>query len=577
MNSKMHLSLRTRIFISFFAILLLMVCIYIFAIANLTRYTTKELNSDFENFLIESYDTVEKQLWNLTLTSQQLLDNEDISSYFLHYYNDDNIYSRQESYNSFVETFSSLTMPNADIALTYFYDESRGDILYTNLPADKRQRSLPVLYRNSTFCFQGPCQSQSGFIGNPVLILNRKETLENGDQIILSVESGYYSLDSLINSSKRKSAYLVFTNYEDELVYSTFPSDIGNSEILESISGSSGRKYRTFMKESSQGWHIYVVVPKSVYRQSYWFAIKSFILCTSLLALLVAVFSMFFWKSIYRPLQLFDRQLSHLLSDEELGNVHSSIPEYEQLFQKVSLLKKQIQETLQRVINQEKRNTKMQIEKLRAQINPHFLMNTLNTIHWTALMNDQQDIDRITQSLSHLLSYNLDKESSYTTLKNELAALREYISLQASRYRFRFDLTEPPDASDLNYPCPKFILQPLVENALSHGYREGMSICLSIQLTTDWVSVLLEDTGTGIEAGVLGQLKSLSVESMANPEDISAMTFGIGLNYVVQSMNNFYNGRYVFDIDSTKGKGTKITLRFPKLRGGGYDAEDIDH
>lgn len=77
---------------------------------------------------------------------------------------------------------------------------------------------------------------------------------------------------------------------------------------------------------------------------------------------------------------------------------------------------------IQEIIRQEQVNTKTQTEKLRAQINPHFLLNTLNTMHWMALINERPEIDSITQALSHLLSYNLDKDSVSTNLERELPA-----------------------------------------------------------------------------------------------------------------------------------------------------------
>ena len=105
-----------------------------------------------------------------------------------------------------------------------------------------------------------------------------------------------------------------------------------------------------------------------------------------------------------------------------------------------------------------------ELKFLKSQINPHFLMNTLNTIHWMALMNQQTEIDGITQALSHLLIYNLDKDSSNTTLQRELSAVNEYVRLQKVRYQFTYCETILPADSFLGFPCPKFILQPFVEN-----------------------------------------------------------------------------------------------------------------
>ena len=160
-------------------------------------------------------------------------------------------------------------------------------------------------------------------------------------------------------------------------------------------------------------------------------------------------------------MQLFDRQLEELLTDDfDASAMHSSIPEYEHLLEKVSKLQRQIQEMIQKIIRQEQVNTKTQTEKLRAQINPHFLLNTLNTMHWMALINKQPEIDSITQALSHLLSYNLDKDNVSTNLERELSALQEYVQLQKVRYDFRFEILRPESGEPLNYPCPSFFYSP---------------------------------------------------------------------------------------------------------------------
>ena len=79
-------------------------------------------------------------------------------------------------------------------------------------------------------------------------------------------------------------------------------------------------------------------------------------------------------------------------------------------------------------------------------------------MHWVALINKQPEIDSITQALSHLLSYNLDKDNVSTNLERELSALQEYVQLQKVRYDFRFEILRPENGEPLNYPCPKFLL-----------------------------------------------------------------------------------------------------------------------
>ena len=570
---KKNISLKTRIFIFSCGILILMCCTYIFVLSRfITGSTEERLNTDYENILTEACDTVENILWNMTLTSQQLLDNEEIQINLKNYYKSSDRYLQKDINSKLLDAVYSTTMFNSNIGLIFFYNSETKDFAFSSLPANIYPNTNPILYSTSGFQFCGPCKSQSTFIGNPVFILSRKETLSENSKIVLSVESGYYDFDRVLNSVKQKSAFLIFTNAQKKIIYSTLPETFDTAGFLEGLSNGTRRDFRFFNKQASQGWEVHILIPDSVYTHDYQLFLHDFIVCTMVLVILVGFLTLYSWQSIYKPLQLFDRQLSCVLSDEiTVEQIHSSIPEYEYLLHKITLLQKQIREMINTAINQEKIYSHMQLEKLRAQINPHFLLNTLNTLHWQALMNNQTDIDKIIQALSHLLAYNLDKQSCKTNLKNELAAVKEYATLQKVRYSFDFAIHSQEEPENLFFPCPKFIFQPLIENSLSHGYRERMKIDLSIYVS-ELVEIKISDTGTGIPEEKLKELQKLTPLADYSSADKNSTSSacehsGIGLQYVIQSLNDFYNGKYEFTISSTYEKGTTIILKLPKLRG----------
>lgn len=451
--------------------------------------------------------------------------------------------------------------------------------LFSSFPVSQKQLGQsPVLYQNTAFSFCGPYKSQSSYNGNPVLILNRTETLSNGKSVVLSIESGFYSLLAPLRLLERKSAFLAITNSFGELIYTTFEAD--GADAIDILTGND-KHYRSMSKSMSQGWHVHIIIPEHIYIKDYYQSLTDILICLLIIAAFVALIAIYFWKSIYSPLRLFDRQLKLLLSEKSNNTqTHSSIPEYDYLLHKIVLMQRQIQEMIRRIVQQEKTNTKIQIEKLRAQINPHFLLNTLNTVHWIALMNGQDDIDTITQSLSHLLSYNLDKESVATNLDKELNALTEYVQLQKVRYDFHFRI-ERPESNDLNYPCPKFLLQPLVENALTHGYQPGMDILIRIQVDES-IHLTIADTGTGMNAKMLAKVNSLFPPSIPPTNQTSSGTindipiFGIGLAYVVNSLHDFFSDDFHFHIESSENHGTVVSINFPKLKGDGNHVKNTN-
>ena len=473
-----------------------------------------------------------------------------------------------------------LTLANTDISLLYLYDAAEQDFIFSSFPVSRKQsEQASVLYQNTSFSFCGPCKSQSSYNGNPVLILNRTETLPNGKQILLSVESGFYSLLSPIRSARHKSAYLAVTNASGEPAYTSIENE-ADIDVMD-VLGGRNKDFRSMSKTMSQGWGVHIIIPEHVYITDYYQSLTDVFVCLLIIAGFVALLAVYFWKSIYSPLRLFDRQLELLLSDESSSlKVRSSIPEYDYLLRKMAMMQKQIQEMIRRIVQQEKNTAKMQIEKLRAQINPHFLLNTLNTIHWMALMNSQDDIDSITQALSHLLSYNLDKESTVANLDKELNALSEYVRLQKVRYDFEFRIDRPA-SNDLNYPCPKFMLQPIVENALTHGYRPGMEILVQIEVD-DSIHLAISDTGSGMDEKKLKKISRLYSPEVSGAEQPSpdalpdASRFGIGLAYVINSLQDFFSGNFHFNIESAEKYGTVVTIDFPKLKGSGYHVENSD-
>lgn len=579
------ISLKTRIFVTFFSILLFMIFSYTFTINRfITRFTEKQLNDDYNSILSDTCETIEDLLWNLTLTSGQILDNEEIKNTLILYQSSVTPYEKQTHYSSLLNSITMLTLANTDISLLYLYDTTMQDFIFSSFPVKSNEEiQVPVLYQNSAFSFCGPCQSQSNYNGNPVLILYRNEALPNGKTVTLSIESGFYSLLAPIRLAERKSAFLAITNASKELVYTTFPPEYDSENINDILEKGNDHSYRSLSRSMPQGWSVHLIIPEHVYKQNYYQSLTDVLICTVILTAFICLTAVYFWKSIYAPLQLFDRQLESLLSDNDNAmQIHSSIPEYDYLLQKIRSMQHQIQEMIQHIIQQEKTNAKIQIEKLRAQINPHFLLNTLNTVHWMALMNEQTEIDTITQSLSHLLSYNLDKDSIFTNLEKELCALKEYIQLQKVRYDFQFRIEKPCPEQNLNYPCPKFLLQPLVENSLSHGYRPGMEILIQIQID-DFIHLTLSDTGTGMEPETLTKINTLhSPSSRKSDPDLSTPTdhtlaSGIGLAYVINSMHDFFSDNFYFSLDSSKDCGTIVTIKFPKLKGSVYHVKNTDH
>lgn len=197
----------------------------------------------------------------------------------------------------------------------------------------------------------------------------------------------------------------------------------------------------------------------------------------------------------------------------------------------------------------------MNVERLMYQINPHFLMNTLNTIHWMAVSKGDHEVDTQIMALNKLLFYNLKTDSNTSSVADELNALKQYITLQQTRFSFEYEL-EVKNKKALEVKIPRFILQPLVENSIYHGLSGNGKITIKID-RNDFLEIYVTDNGEGMTQETLDSLIDNTKNISGNNE------MGIGLNYVIQILKDRYGEKAVIHINSYRDKGTSIRITIP--------------
>ena len=201
-----------------------------------------------------------------------------------------------------------------------------------------------------------------------------------------------------------------------------------------------------------------------------------------------------------------------------------------------------------------KETTEAQLIALRAQINPHFLFNALNTI--VALIAEKPaDAEDAVQNLSSIFRYVLQTGSNpFVKLSDELGLVRHYLDIEKSRFGQKLTVEWDID-EDLNeIPIPAFSVQTIIENAVKHGIekkREGGVIRIEANRVENFLQVVVSDTGVGIARAV------------ETPEGQSTEYFGIGLRNVSSRMEQLYKDSSLLRINSSPGEGTTVSLRYP--------------
>jgi two-component system sensor histidine kinase YesM len=200
-----------------------------------------------------------------------------------------------------------------------------------------------------------------------------------------------------------------------------------------------------------------------------------------------------------------------------------------------------------------------QFRSLQAQINPHFLYNTLESINWLAQLNDEEEIAQMVQALGSILRASIDTKRVVIMLQEELDLLNQYVLIQRSRYGDR--LAVDIDASDscCKYAIPKLTLQPLVENSIKYGLERSAKSCrVSINARTAGKLVRIDvvDDGPGMPSDFVKKLLEGHVEPQGS---------GIGIKNIHERLKRLYGAAGSLSIDSDVGKGTTVTITLPQM------------
>ena len=214
------------------------------------------------------------------------------------------------------------------------------------------------------------------------------------------------------------------------------------------------------------------------------------------------------------------------------------------------------------VTREQKRLRKAELDLLQAQINPHFLYNTLDAIVWSTEAGNQKQVVSMVGSLSDFFRTSLNRGKEIITIREELQHVRSYLEIQQIRYQdiLSYEISVPEDIFE--YRIPKITLQPLVENALYHGIknrRGGGKIIVSGENKEDCILLKVIDDGMGMTTERKAEVERGLRE--ATPEESSIY----GLYNINERIRLTYGGSYGIYLESEFEKGTVVTVRLPKI------------
>lgn len=223
-----------------------------------------------------------------------------------------------------------------------------------------------------------------------------------------------------------------------------------------------------------------------------------------------------------------------------------------------------ISELIQMLHLEEEEKKQKEIETLQAQINPHFLYNTLGSLKWAAFRNGQKDLAEALDALSSLLRFTIKKAGGMVTVSEEIAYIKSYIAIERMRYGDAFAIVYEVEDAAGAIQIPGFILQPLVENCFLHGLDMAAGsgvITVRSRLLSDELVMEVEDNGEGMNKEQLDSLLLPKTEKEKKFKGFSS----IGLSIVDKRLKEMYGEHYRTVIHSSPGKGTAVSLHIPLL------------
>ncbi len=374
---------------------------------------------------------------------------------------------------------------------------------------------------------------------------------ENSDIIIMSEQSMVYPYQELSNQTGQ--ALRILSSQ--------------NGYSIGEINGEAS--FVSQILSPYTGWSYYNVVPYNQIFQTIIWLKNLMIVLFAAAAIVMVIMGLAFARSLTKPIGALINQMRDIQKGD-LGHVEQEfvqLPSYEQM-DEVGLLHRTFRLMMARINTLITENYAKQLviketefKALQAQINPHFLYNTLDSINWLAQKNKQDDISSMVVSLGFLLRASISLQQSTITIGKEMEIIEHYIRIQTYRFRDRLDFQM--DIPDQYHAVliPKLTLQPLLENAIKYGLEPVIGICrirIYAETEEDLLILIVEDSGPGLEEDYLLRLVSR--------ETVTKST-GIGLSNIQERMKMVFGEAYGIQLESQKGIGTKVKVLIPLQKG----------
>ncbi|WP_455620186.1 histidine kinase [Eisenbergiella sp.] len=568
---KITTTTRVQLIISMMAsVLIPTILINLFYYQQLNESTKAQLLSYQREIVQQSSDDVQALVDQINITTRQLIAMS-VSSDMYTNYNEKTPSEKLNTVKSLQRIMQSIVFSVSYHAGTYYIGTDNSVFSNLNtLNADKLLSSIGMEENGVPF--------EADYYSNVVSVrvipfltdiqnYNRYNALQT-----IGIDLQYSDLENIFAGKYKPEEIEIFiVNDDNKLIYYLSRSDfqwersIGkalNNEQLSYLNDFNHKgKERIDNYVPGPGWNVYSYIHLNAFEADASAQNRTLLLILLMTLFFAFIFSYFVSKSITRPINALITKMKRIGQDDKKQGMMPIVTGNKDImvlsanFDEMLI---QIERLNKITIEKEKEKTSMQLRALQAQINPHFLYNTLEDIRSIALENNIISISEMTKALARIFRYCISKEN-IVTVREEIAHIRNYAQIQHYRYGERLSIMYYVDEKIMDCRIVKFILQPIIENALSHGIEPKLGkgvITIIGGIKEQKIEFRIIDNGIGMTPEQLVQINN----DLADRRESSR---GIGLINVDMRLKLHYGEQYGIVVESHFGEGTQVTVRMP--------------
>ncbi|WP_162487519.1 sensor histidine kinase [Paenibacillus sp. LC231] len=294
------------------------------------------------------------------------------------------------------------------------------------------------------------------------------------------------------------------------------------------------------------------------------------------LVLAIAV-SLILSAMLTRPI----RRMGRTMKAVERGDFNVELPmqgplEVVQLSSRFNLMLDKIRQLMKQIVKEQESKRRYELEALQAQINPHFLYNTLNSVVRMVGMSKKEEVITMITSLSKLFRLSLSKGKTSISVREELEHARHYLTIQQMRYKQKFDFMIEADETAQSCYTLKLVLQPLIENAIVHGIEYMVDqghIHITAAIQGDLLEMTVRDNGVGMSPEMLERILEVEALRQHPAPFINTAGSGVAVRNVHDRIQLYYGHRYGLEYESELEEGTTVRIRIPIIHEPGEERE----